>query len=211
MMQPTKIRTVEQLLDRTAIFDLLCQERLCRDNQMWEEMTDLYAEDSEVDLSWFKGSGKEFVEASRRQYTSGAGIGFHVLVPLRLWLEVDRALVDSYVQVNIRSSQNVGAHKEEDEYELCSHTRTFSRVRRVGDDWKMMSFKPIYIRDTLQPVYFDRPLDIDWDATRQISAAKRFLGWKASDRRGHTQMIGYDEKEKVAALLEGELAWVYGA
>ena len=54
-------------LDRLIIADIIQRERNARDAGRWDEMASYYHPESSIEVSWFNGSGAEFVERSRRQ------------------------------------------------------------------------------------------------------------------------------------------------
>ena len=55
---------VRNTVDITAISQLVLLERECRDLSRWNGMRDCFHPDSRVRISWFNGSGAEFVEGS---------------------------------------------------------------------------------------------------------------------------------------------------
>lgn len=60
-----QINTVGDILEKESVKELVQFERYCRDNALWEEMDRCYTADSEIIISWFHGTGHEFVEASK--------------------------------------------------------------------------------------------------------------------------------------------------
>ena len=57
--------------DIITIQQLVCREREARDRCWWDEMRSVYAEDSWIDLSWFRGSGPEFIDQSEAMAKKG--------------------------------------------------------------------------------------------------------------------------------------------
>lgn len=57
--------TNETLLAKEDILELIQFECFCRDNALWESMETCFADDSYINISWFKGNGNEFVASSR--------------------------------------------------------------------------------------------------------------------------------------------------
>jgi hypothetical protein len=85
---------LNQFLDQMAVADILQRERLARDNSLWDEMESYYHPDSFIDISWFNGSGAEFVAQSRR--LSGPGtIVLHMLSPSIVNIRGDRAIAET--------------------------------------------------------------------------------------------------------------------
>lgn len=55
----------EALRNKADIQELIQFERFCRDNYLWEGMLQCFSKDSRVNISWFDGTGEEFVESSK--------------------------------------------------------------------------------------------------------------------------------------------------
>ena len=64
LFERNKPYTNETLLDKENILELIQFERFCRDNALWDSMRSCFAEDSRVNISWFDGTGEEFVKSS---------------------------------------------------------------------------------------------------------------------------------------------------
>ena len=54
---------MERSIARGEIIELVQRERRARDMQQWDELVSCYSPESEVEISWFKGSGAEFAAA----------------------------------------------------------------------------------------------------------------------------------------------------
>ncbi|MEK9648007.1 MAG: nuclear transport factor 2 family protein, partial [Gammaproteobacteria bacterium] len=87
----TKPMSAEEAADITSITQLVLRERESRDMCMWNRMADCFFEDSRVEISWFQGSGKDFVTASRDMYERGMKAK-HRLGPVLVTLNGDRAV-----------------------------------------------------------------------------------------------------------------------
>ena len=57
-------RDVQEAADVSAVSQLVLRERVSRDLGLWEQMRDCFHDDSVVRISWFSGSGPEFVRRS---------------------------------------------------------------------------------------------------------------------------------------------------
>lgn len=66
LFQKLETTTIEAMLDKFAVKEIIEYERFCRDNALWDQMYDCYAEDSTVTVSWYKGDGYGFVQASSK-------------------------------------------------------------------------------------------------------------------------------------------------
>ncbi|XVV37619.1 nuclear transport factor 2 family protein [Streptomyces sp. CA-100214] len=77
--------------DVTAVAQLVLHERHARDRAWWNDMRRSFAEDSGVRLSWFQGTGPDFVSASDRMAERGDA-SVHRLAPPVVDVNGDRAL-----------------------------------------------------------------------------------------------------------------------
>ena len=83
-----QINTVGDILEKESVKELVQFERYCRDNALWDEMDRCYTADSQIIISWFHGTGHEFVEASKKM----AGRAPHKIYNTQVWLHGDRAV-----------------------------------------------------------------------------------------------------------------------
>jgi len=75
----------------SAVTQLTLLERDCRDHGRWDSMLSCFHENSRVNLSWFNGSGRDFVAASREMARKGVA-ATHRLGPPLVRLARDRAV-----------------------------------------------------------------------------------------------------------------------
>ena len=100
-MEFSRDSAAEQL-DRLAIAEIIQRERAARDSAFWPEMASFYHPDSSIEVSWFKGSGQEFVDRTRLQYERArqqpdhaARIHFHEMGPAIVNLNRSKALAET--------------------------------------------------------------------------------------------------------------------
>src|ERR1019366_2911394 len=67
MSQATDDRRLQQLLERTEIFDLVRVERFHRDQRDWDGLVGCYVKNAPVRTTWFEGTIEDFVEATYRR------------------------------------------------------------------------------------------------------------------------------------------------
>ena len=85
------------------VTQLLLRERQSRDRGWWEQMADCFAPDSTVNMSWFNGTGAEFVKESRRMSSGGwGGQSVHRLSPPAVRAAGDRALAELPLVIEFR-------------------------------------------------------------------------------------------------------------
>ena len=195
---------LQWLFDREEIFDLVRLERFARDQGDFDRLADLYMPDSRVRVSWFTGTGRAFAEASRAVLASGL-VSKHLIVPIKVEIAGERAIVESYGQVQSRDM--VGGVLTD----LVAHCRFYSRVARTAKGWKLASFDCIYQRDELRAVNPTQALPIDWARLGKLRPSYGFL-IAIAESRGYTidhELPGDDRQDLVAALYREGADWLW--
>jgi hypothetical protein len=126
--------------ERAWIRELICFERYCRDYELWEEMGTLFLRDSRVRISWFDGTGAEFVEASKKM--PGASHKIHNIV-----VKISGRKAVAEMVSEIQSRMEIGGA----DCDLVSHVRLFYRLLKSDDGWKILSIDCLYIKDSILP------------------------------------------------------------
>jgi hypothetical protein len=128
----------------SAITQLVLTERESRDLGRWERMKACFHADSVVRISWFEGSGPDFVDASRDMARRGT-LAKHRLGPVSVRISGNRAVATLACTIDIPAVlQGVSVL-------LSSHARVFYRAEYRKGAWGLMSFEVFYIRDELSP------------------------------------------------------------
>jgi SnoaL-like domain len=190
------------------VAQLVLRERQSRDRGWWERMADCFAADSVVDMSWFKGSGAEFVDASRRMSGGGwGGHSVHRLSPPAIRVEGDRALAELPLVIEFRIVVD-GILAD-----LASYARSQYRAQRTDSVWRITRITSIYERDTLTPALPGTSLDIKPQELSAYRPSYRLLAWYLHRRDVHVRsdLLGDDQPEPVARQYEAEAAWLAGA
>jgi SnoaL-like domain len=190
------------------VAQLVLRERQSRDRGWWERMADCFAADSVVDMSWFKGSGAEFVDASRRMSGGGwGGHSVHRLSPPAIRVEGDRALAELPLVIEFRIVVD-GILAD-----LASYARSQYRAQRTDGVWRITRITSIYERDTLTPALPGTSLDIKPQELSAYRPSYRLLAWYLHRRDVHVRsdLLGDDQPEPVARQYEAEAAWLAGA
>ena len=91
MMNQQLPQNIIDSADVTAITQLILRERESRDLGKWDTMRDCFHPDSIVRISWFNGSGPDFVSGSIDMVKRGM-LAKHRLAPVLVTLAGDRAL-----------------------------------------------------------------------------------------------------------------------
>jgi hypothetical protein len=126
----------------TEISQLVLGERQARDRGWWDRMRAAYAPDSAVRLSWFQGSGPDFLAASEEMAARG-DTAVHRLSPPVVRQRGDRALVEMPGVIEVRTTVD-GV-----DVDVESRARLGYRAERHEDRWVIAALDPLYERDTL--------------------------------------------------------------
>jgi hypothetical protein len=194
--------TPEEAADITAITQLVVRERESRDLCIWNRMADCFFEDSLVDISWFKGTGKEFVVASKGMYERGMRAK-HRLGPVLVTRNGDRAVATLSGIIDIPQSIN-GV-----ELTLSSHALFLYRVEKRSGEWGLMSFGAIYRRDELIPVTPGQSFNIATEELAGYRPSYRNLSWSLAQTgyAVNNDLPGEDRPETVAAIMQEIFSW----
>lgn len=173
----------------------------------WDEMHAAYAADSLVDISWYRGSGAGFVEASAKHYDSGAR-SLHQIGPSLIELEAERALADTGCAVVI-----IGAALHGAEVNVISHARMRNRLVREAGQWRIAGLRVIYQYDMFVPVNPSDQLQVDGDKLASFRTSYRSLSYiqYASGLAHYSprdDLPGVDRPDLVDALIATEQEWL---
>ncbi|KAA9154518.1 nuclear transport factor 2 family protein [Amycolatopsis acidicola] len=191
--------------ETTEITQLVLRERQGRDRGWWDQMRACFAEEATVRLSWFRGSGPDFVAASERMSARG-DTAVHRLSPPAVHRRGERALVELPSLIEMRTSLD-GV-----EVDLTSAARLNYRVERRGGRWLVMALDPVYERDTLAPVHPGVTLDVGPADVEQFRAPYRFLSYVFSCR-GYPvgdDLYGDDRPGETARFYDEARVWLNG-
>ncbi len=188
------------------MIELIERERSVRDASEWAEMAACYHPDSTVEVSWFKGSGADFVGLSRKNFPS-PGTSLHQLGQSVVKLRNNRATVETPFQV-------IGiAELEGTSVTLVNFARLFWRVQRRDAQWLIDRIRVVYIRDLLIPCNPRSVPDIDEAELAQYRPPYRFLSYvfARSEHPVSNDLPGIDRPEMVRALQDTEALWLIEA
>jgi hypothetical protein len=185
----------------SEVTQLVLRERQSRDRGWYEEMAACFSNDSIIQMSWFTGSGAEFVR--RTQAMAGRGDhAVHRLGPPAVRVNGDRALAELPLVIEWRIDVD-GV-----EADLASACRSQYRARRDADGlWRIVAITSIYEKDTLTPVLPGTTVHLDPAELASYRPSYRFLSWFLS-RQGYT-VDNDDLPEPVAAQYRSEIAWLH--
>jgi hypothetical protein len=194
---------LDELYDKLAIGDLISRERWARDNHSFDEMAQCYHPDATVEVSWFKGSGAEFVELSRRQSGNGV-LNFHVMSPSVVTVRGDRAIAET--RCSTRNFWEVDGV----EGSIEAFIKILWRALRVDQGWLLAGLRVIYVRDILYARNPAQPPIFDLERLAQFRQSYRYQAYHL-DRLGlepRNDLPGEDQPDSVVALRKSEREWL---
>ena len=133
---------VLEAADVSAIGQLVLTERESRDLGRWDRMAGCFWPDSYVRITWFQGSGPDFVIGSIEMARRGV-LARHRLGPVLVRLAGDKAVASLTAIIDIPAE--VGGVQAQ----LSSHARFLYPAERREGRWGLMGFEAIYLRDEL--------------------------------------------------------------
>ena len=187
------------------VSQLVLNERQSRDRGWWDTWSACFADDSVVDMSWFTGTGAEFVRATRLRSTDGVW-GRHRLSPPSVLVNGDRAWAELPLAIEFHITVN-GV-----EADLVSYCRSQYRARRNDGTWRIARITSIYERDAITPSVPATTLDLDPHAFARYRSSYRCLAWYLN-RDGSEispDLPGDDRPAATADLYAAERAWLGG-
>jgi hypothetical protein len=188
--------------DATAIAQLIANERYDRDHRKWDRFREAYFEDSIVAISWFQGSGPDFVKATEERFAD-ADLGMHFVsaVPVRCHGDRAVATVPLSIQLN-RTWGNVPLFLE-------SVVIGFYSLERREGRWGICSFECSYARDQVIPANPGDTIPIDRALLETFRPSYRFLSYSLA-QGGYVvdqNLPGVDRPDLVNAMEDRLDRW----
>lgn len=190
--------------DEQALINVLLTERTSRDLAQWEEMRAAFLDDAHVRVSWFSGSGPEFVTASRAMCEAGSR-SFHEIGAVHVEIRCERALAHADAAVHARAA--LGGV----DVDVTTYGRIYWRARRLDGRWRIASLEMLYHKDTLSPVDPTQLIDPAAIATatgyresyRYLTAMLHAMG-----REIDQELPGSDRPDLVDKFLTDHRTWL---
>lgn len=179
------------------------RERLARETDNWEDEAACFHPDAIVEVSWFKGSGTEFVKAGMKKPAIET-VNCDSMSPGVILVKNDRAIADTACAVHTFS------RLDGIEISLTNYTRLLWRVQRSQGRWLIAGLRGLYIRDTLIPRNPSQVVKLDEERLGKFRTSYRFLSYvlTAKGLPAHDDLPGVDQPDGVAALRAGEREWL---
>jgi len=193
-------------VDRIAIYELVQRERSARDLERWDEMAAYYNSDSDVDISWFRGTGADFVAASKKMVTTSLR-SFHQMGPTVATIQANRALAETGCAIHLLGK--VG----DIDVDVVGQARMYSRVERKRDAWLLSGLRVMYISDCMLPLDPTRSPQLDPARLVRYRASYRFISYLLAENgiTSRTDLPGTDQRESVETLWKAEEQWLHSS
>jgi hypothetical protein len=195
-------KAVLEATDVSAITQLILRERESRDLARWDALRACFFADSVVHVSWFRGSGSDFVDGSIDMFRRGVAAK-HRLSPILVTLADKRAIASMSAIIDL-PAQLKGI-----EMNLSTYSRFLYRVERRDEKWGIVSFDAVYMRDELLPAIPGRSISIDMDEVRSFRPSYRMLSYYLATQ-GYavdSNLPGEDRPELVDELYRELFDW----
>lgn len=195
-------QNVTEAVDITAITQLILRERESRDLARWGTMRECFWPDSLVRVSWFRGSGPDFVTGSIEMARRGIPAK-HRLAPILVRLAGDRAVASMHGIIDLPVTiKGVSAT-------LSTHSRFLYRAEKREGRWGLMGFDAIYMRDELTPDLPGQTISINPDEVRDFRKSYRLLSYylQTQGYKIDSSLAGDDRPETVEMLNRELFTW----
>lgn len=189
--------SLEDVVDKFNIRELIEFERYCRDYKLWPELRSCYHDDAKIIVSWMTGTPDEFVAGSTRMNASKAPAK-HKVFDTVVWKNGNRAVAECITAIQIRCPL------DGDTVDMSTHTRLHYRLEKREGVWKILHMEPIYEKDTLQSIYTDGTFHADREelAKYRPSYANMMLRQVHYGLHPNGELAGEDRPESVEAIYE---------
>ena len=197
---------MDTLLDRLAVAELIGVERAACDQARWDVLGDCYHPDASLRLSWFQGSGAEFVARSKLMRLKG-NLVCHQVNPPFVLVNGDRGIAEVGIVVHLRSQLNSVA------VDVTVFARICYRAERRDGRWRVLSLDAIYHKDAIAPADPSDRVELDEELLARCPADYRFLAY-LMETNGHpvaSDLPGDSRPDLVAQLRIRLAEWLAGA
>ena len=188
--------------DIVAVTQLVLLERESRDLGRWDQMRDCFHPDSLVRVSWFSGTGPDFVSGSIDMARRNV-LAKHRLGPILVRLAGDRAVASLSGIIDIPATLS-GV-----EVQLSSHARFLFRAERRAARWRIFGFDAVYLRDELTTAIPGVPIPVTPADVARFRSSYRMLSYLLTTQgyQVNPDLPGEDRPETTLALNREIYGW----
>jgi SnoaL-like protein len=193
-----------EMMDRLAIREVLENWVVYRDAGDWERFKTVWHEDGYMTATWFSGTAKEFIQASREGMEKGVNI-LHFLGGIAIEIAGNRAIA----QTKMTISQRAPVHGVLCDV-LCTG-RFYDFLEKRTGKWGIVLRRLFYEKDRMDPVDPSAQVKLDPKLLAQFPAGYQHLGYLQSSLgfKVKTTMPGLKGPEADALYAHGK-TWLAG-
>ena len=165
-------------------------------------MRECFWPDSVVRVSWFQGSGADFIAGSIDMAKRNV-LAKHRLAPIRVRLAGDRAVATLAAIIDLPVTlQGV-------QLNLAAFARFVYRVERRQGRWGIKSFDAVFMRDELIPAIPGQGITVNPEEVKRFRPSYRMLSYYLSTQgyEVNTNLPGEDRPELAEALYREVYGW----
>jgi hypothetical protein len=177
---------MDELASRLAIREVVERWALWRDAGDWDRFAETWHSDGYMTATWFQGSFRDFITASRRGFEAGVRI-LHFLGGTAVDVRGNRAIAQTKMTITQRGIVHAV------EVDVVCTGRFYDFFERRGERWAIVRRQPIYERDRMDPVDPAASLSLDAAQLSRFPDGYRHLAYLQTE-------LGFDVKAGLPEL-----------
>ena len=181
--------------DKLAIREAVENWVIYRDLGDWERFATVWHEDGWMNATWFQGTAKDFIEASRKLFNEGSNI-LHTLGGWTCDISGSRAI--SQVKMTIHQRAPLDGIV----VDVMCNGRFYDFFEKREGRWAIVKRQPIYEKDRLDPVDPSAVLKLDPSLLARFPEGYRHLAYLQVKN-------GFKVKEDMPGLRGPEVEKLY--
>jgi hypothetical protein len=189
------LESVDSLLDRLLIRELIENWVVYRDAGDWERFRRVWHDDGRMMATWCQASAEDFIRASQQGWAKGVSI-LHTLTGSSIDVVKDRAIAQTKMTISQRDTVDGVL------VDVVCTGRFYDFLERRNGRWGLVLRQPIYEKDRMDPVDPAARLSLDQALLGRFPAGYRHLAYLQT-------RIGYDVKKDMPGLKGAEVERLY--
>jgi hypothetical protein len=189
------LESVDSLVDRILIRELVENWVVYRDSGDWERFRSVWHEDGRMMATWCQASAEDFIRASQQGWAKGVSI-LHSLTGSSIDVVKDRGIAQTKMTISQRDTVDGVL------VDVVCTGRFYDFLERRNGRWGLVLRQPIYEKDRMDPVDPAVRLSLDQALLGRFPAGYRHLAYLQT-------RIGYDVKKDMPGLKGAEVERLY--
>jgi hypothetical protein len=191
--------------ERLAIRTVVDNWVLWRDSGDWDRFATVWHDDGWMSATWFQGSAREFIAASREAFERGVRI-LHVLGGSTCDIAGNRAIAQTRMTINQRALVDGLL------VDVACIGRFYDFFEKRTGRWAIVRRQPVYEIDRLDPVDPSARITLDGELLNRFPEGYRHLAYLQT-KNGFAVRGGLPELrgEAIEKLYADGRAWLAGA